>query len=43
MARLDVNMQAPNFSLPDFNGELFELSKYQGKSHILVVFNRGFI
>lgn len=43
MARLDVNTQAPDFSLPDFNGTNFRLSDLKGKSHVLVVFNRGFI
>ena len=43
MARLDVNTQAPDFSLPDFNGIPFRLSDFKGKSHVLVVFNRGFI
>jgi peroxiredoxin len=43
MARLDVNTLAPDFSLPDYTGKNFSLSNYKGKSHILVVFNRGFL
>jgi peroxiredoxin len=42
MARIVLNMPAPNFSLADFQGKPVSLSDFRGKSNILLVFNRGF-
>ena len=42
MPRVDLNTAAPDFELPDFNGNLFRLSDYRGKKHVLLVLNRGF-
>lgn len=42
MARVDLNMEAPDFALRDFRGEQFRLSDFKGRKHVLIVFNRGF-
>lgn len=36
-----VGIAAPDFSLPDINGETFTLSFYRGKSHVLLFFSEG--
>lgn len=43
MARVDVNMPAPDFTLTDFTGEEVQLSKFQGEKNVLLVLNRGFV
>ena len=43
MARVEVNKEASDFSLLDFEGNLFRLSSFQGEKHVLLVFNRGFM
>lgn len=43
MARVEVNKQAPGFSLPDFDGQPVSLADFYGTKNVLVVFNRGFI
>jgi len=42
MPRVTLNTPAPDFALADFDGQLLRLSDFRGKSHILLVFNRGF-
>ena len=42
MARVELNIQAPNFTLNDFSGKVISLSDFTGKKNVLVVFNRGF-
>jgi len=42
MARVELNAQAPQFSLPDFHGRTVSLSDYAGRKNVLGVFNRGF-
>jgi peroxiredoxin len=42
MAKITLNTPAPDFSLADFEGQLFRLSDLHGKAHIVLVFNRGF-
>ena len=42
MPQVALNIPAPDFSLPDFDGQMHQLSDFQGKAHILLVFNRGF-
>ena len=42
MARVELNTQAPNFTLTDFNGEKVSLSNFNGQKNVVVVFNRGF-
>lgn len=39
---VEVNREAPDFSLEDFKGSVFTLSSFRGKSNVLIVLNRGF-
>ena len=43
MARVEVNTQATAFTLPDFTGKPVALSDFNGRQHVLLVFNRGFV
>ena len=42
MARVELNVQAPDFTLTDFTGTSVSLSDFAGKKNVMVVFNRGF-
>jgi len=42
MPRVSLNQPAPNFSLPDFSGNMISLSDFHGRKNVLLVFNRGF-
>jgi peroxiredoxin len=42
MAKVELNTLAPAFSLLDFNGDKVSLSDFTDRTHVLVVFNRGF-
>jgi peroxiredoxin len=42
MARVQLDTQAPDFSLEDFHGRRVRLSDFAGKKHLVLVFNRGF-
>jgi peroxiredoxin len=42
MAKVELNTQAPEFTLPDFNGDSISLSDFTDRKNVLVVFNRGF-
>ena len=42
MARVELNVKAPDFTLNDFNGTSVSLSDYLNKKNVMVVFNRGF-
>ena len=42
MARVELNVKSPDFTLDDFNGRRVSLTDYAGRKHVLVVFNRGF-
>ena len=42
MPRVSLNQTAPNFSLPDFSGNEFNLADLKGKKIVLLVFNRTF-
>jgi len=42
MARVELNVQAPAFTLNDFNGKSVSLVDFAGSKNVLVVFNRGF-
>ena len=42
MTRVSINIAAPDFTLPDFDGRSFRLSDLRVKYNVLVVFNRGF-
>lgn len=42
MPKVILNQPAPDFSLPDFKNQPFRLADFRDRSHILLVFNRGF-
>jgi peroxiredoxin len=42
MARVELNIQAPDFTLNDFTGKSVSLADFLNKKNVLVVFNRGF-
>jgi peroxiredoxin len=39
---VELNVTAPDFELPDFEGRVFRLSGLRDSKHVLLVFNRGF-
>jgi peroxiredoxin len=41
--KVELNTPASDFVLTDFQGNEVRLSEFQGKKHVLLVFNRGFI
>jgi len=43
MARVELNTQAPDFRLQNFQGEEVALSDYAGRKNVIIVFNRGFM
>jgi len=42
MAKVELNTQAPEFTLLDFKGNSVSLSDFTDRKNVLVVFNRGF-
>jgi peroxiredoxin len=40
--RIEINVAAPDFELPDFSGRSVRLSDYRGQRNVVLVFNRGF-
>jgi len=42
MPKVEINMPAPDFSLPDFHGRTVRLSDFRGQAAVVLVFNRGF-
>mgnify|MGYP001043926077 CR=1 FL=1 len=42
MPRVLIDQPAPNFSLPDYSGNLFTLSDLKGQKNVLLIFNRTF-
>lgn len=42
MAKVALNRPAPDFELADFHGRKVRLSDFQGRQHVVLVFNRGF-
>jgi peroxiredoxin len=42
MPRVSLDQIAPDFSLPDFSGDVVSFSDYRGRKNVLLVFNRGF-
>jgi peroxiredoxin len=42
MPRVSLDQTAPDFSLPDFMGNVVSLSDFNGRKNVLLVFNRGF-
>lgn len=42
MSRVELHQKAPDFSLTDFKGQTVQLSAFEGRQNVLLVFNRGF-
>ena len=42
MARVALNQVAPDFSLPDYRGNVVSLADFRGRKNVLLVFNRTF-
>ena len=42
MSRVSLNQVAPDFSLPDFAGNIVSLSDFHGRKNVLLVFSRTF-
>ena len=42
MPKVTLNTPAPDFTLQNFNDGTVRLSDFRGKSHVVLVFNRGF-
>ena len=42
MPRVSLNAPAPDFALPDLNGNPVSLSDFCGRKNVLLVFNRTF-
>ncbi len=43
MLKVQINVEAPNFVLNDFNNKEISLSSYRNIKNVLLVFNRGFL
>jgi len=43
MAKIQTHTLAPDFTLPDFQGNTVTLSDFRGTKHVILVFNRGFL
>jgi peroxiredoxin len=41
--KAQLNKPAPDFALPDFNGQEIALSDFKDKKNVVLVFNRGFM
>ena len=41
--KAELNKPAPDFTLPDFNGQEVTLSTFKDKKNVVLVFNRGFM
>jgi len=41
--KVELNKPAPDFTLPDFNGNAVSLSDHHGKKNVVLIFNRGFM
>ncbi len=41
--KAQLNKPAPDFTLPDIDGNDVSLSNFKGKKNVVLVFNRGFI
>jgi peroxiredoxin len=42
MTQIQIDKPAPDFNLPDFNGQIIRLSDFSDRKKVLLVFNRGF-
>lgn len=43
MSKVQVEIEAPNFVLNDFDGKEVNLNRFRNIKNVLLVFNRGFI
>jgi len=43
MSKVELNSQAPDFTLSDYRGKPVRLADFRAKKHVLLVFNRGFM
>ncbi len=43
MPKVELNVPAPDFSLQDFSGKVVRLSDFRDQSHVVLIFNRGFV
>jgi peroxiredoxin len=43
MSKVSIHTPAPDFTLPDFQGQPVSLSDFRNKAHVLLVFNRTFV
>ncbi len=43
MPKISLDLPAPDFALVDYAGQTVRLSDFNGKSNVLLVFNRGFL
>jgi len=43
MAKVSLNVPAPDFTRDDFKGNPHSLSDHKGEKHVVLVFNRGFM
>lgn len=43
MAKVEMNQEAPQFELKDFNGKVVRLGDFIEQKNVLLVFNRGFV
>jgi peroxiredoxin len=42
MPQIEIRQQAPDFSLPDMDGNQVNLSDFRGRRSVVLVLNRGF-
>ncbi len=42
MTRVQIDKQAPDFTLAAYQGDSVSLSDFKGEHNVLLVFNRGF-
>ena len=42
LARIQLDVAAPDFTLTDPHGSAVSLSSFRDRSHVVLVFNRGF-
>jgi peroxiredoxin len=42
MSNIEINKQAPDFTMLDVNGKEFRLSQFKGEKNVYLVLNRGF-
>jgi peroxiredoxin len=43
MTKVAINEPAPDFELDDYTGKPVMLSDFRSRSHVVLVFNRGFM